>query len=186
MQLRQGKQFLNQESTLANLKAQIQNRAFKILHLATHAEFYPGSPDKSYIQLWDTKIRLNQLDEVGFDNYPVDLLVLSSCRTGLGDDRDKYGFAGLAIQVGVRAVLASIWYISDEATTALMTDFYRQLQTSPTKAEALRMAQLAMLKGRIKPEATTTRGNAAVQPAAAKDYSHPYFWGGFTMIGNPW
>lgn len=189
MQLRQGKQFLNQESTLANLKAQLQKQPYKILHLATHAEFRPGVPEKSYIQLWDTKVRMDQVDELGFDNYPIDLLVLSSCRTAIGDGKTKFGFAGMAIHAGVRAVLASLWYVNDEATTALMTSFYQQLKTASTKSEALREAQLQMLKGKIKPpKASTTRGYGVIlkEQPTSRNYSHPYFWAAFTMIGNPW
>jgi CHAT domain-containing protein len=48
----------------------------------------------------------------------------------------------------------------------LMTQFYKQLKTSPTKAEALRKAQVEILK--------------------QKSLSHPYNWSAFTMIGSPW
>ncbi|NEQ66021.1 MAG: CHAT domain-containing protein, partial [Symploca sp. SIO2D2] len=77
----QGKSFLNKEFTLENLNSQRLQQPFGIIHLATHADFQPGKLTNSYIQLWDTKLRLNQLSQLGWNNPPVELLVLSACRT---------------------------------------------------------------------------------------------------------
>ncbi len=189
----QGKSFLNEGFTLENLKAQRQQRPFGIIHLATHASFQPGAPSNSYIQLWDSKLGLNQLSELGWNKPPVDLLVLSACKTALGDEQAELGFAGLAVQAGVKSAIASLWSVSDEGTLALMTDFYQQLKLSPIKAEALRQAQLAMIKGETQlKEGKLVSGSKSVSlpPELAslgnKNLEHPYFWAAFTMIGNPW
>jgi Uncharacterized protein conserved in bacteria len=58
-------------------------------------------------------------------------MVLSACRTALGDEQTELGFAGFAFQAGVKSVLASLWYVSDEGTLALMSEFYQQLKNSP-------------------------------------------------------
>jgi CHAT domain-containing protein len=106
-------------------------------------------------------------------------MVLSACRTALGDEDAELGFAGFATQAGVKTALGSLWYVSDEGTLALMSNFYQELKISPIKAEALRQAQLAMIKGEISlPEGFNTTFN--------NDFSHPYYWSGFTMVGNPW
>ncbi|MEQ8540665.1 MAG: CHAT domain-containing protein [Coleofasciculus sp. D1-CHI-01] len=136
-ELWQGESFLNQEFTLENLKQERQLQPFGIVHLATHGEFKSGRPENSYIQLWDTKLRLDQLRELKLYEPTVELLVLSACRTAVGDEEAELGFAGLAVQAGVKSALGSLWYVSDEATLGLMTEFYRQLETAPIKSEAL-------------------------------------------------
>ncbi|MEP0856193.1 CHAT domain-containing protein [Trichocoleus sp. DQ-U1] len=188
-----GKSFLNEDFTLKNLKAQRQQQPFEIVHLATHGEFNSGSPSNSYIQLWDTKLRLDQWRELGWDNPPVELLVLSACRTAVGNEQAELGFAGLAVQAGVKSALASLWYVSDEGTLGLMAEFYEELKTAPIKAEALRQAQLAMLKGQVRLEGgklRTRNGDISLPPQLLgignQVLSHPYYWSAFTMIGNPW
>jgi filamentous hemagglutinin family protein len=192
-QLWQGKSFLNNAFTLNNLKAQRAKQAFEIIHLATHADFQPGARSNSYIQLWDSKLRFDQLPQLGLDNPPVELLVLSACRTALGDEEAELGFAGLSVQAGAKSALASLWYVSDEGTLALMTNFYEQLKSAPIKAEALRQAQIAMLKGQVKLEKgqlLLPSGAISLPPeletSGDKPLSHPYYWSGFTLVGNPW
>jgi filamentous hemagglutinin family protein len=188
-----GKSFLNQDFTLKNLKAVRSEQPYGIIHLATHAEFLPGKPSNSYIQLWDTKLRLNQLPLLGLNKPAVELLVLSACRTALGDEGAELGFAGLAVQAGVKSALGSLWYVSDDGTFGLMTKFYEQLKQSPIKAEALRRAQLAMIRGEVRLQGgkLVTTGASFGLPSNLeqlrdRNLSHPYYWSSFTMIGNPW
>ncbi|HBB34513.1 MAG TPA: hypothetical protein DC064_22670, partial [Cyanobacteria bacterium UBA9273] len=93
-----GQVFLNQAFTLDNLKQARAAVSFGILHLATHGEFKPGKPGNSYIQFWDTKLQLDQLRHLKLNDPPVELLVLSACRTALGDEQAELGFTGLAVQ----------------------------------------------------------------------------------------
>ncbi len=192
-QLWSGKAFLNEAFTLAKLKQARADEPFGIIHLATHAEFLPGQPSDSYIQLWDTKLPLNQLRQLSWNNPPVELLVLSACGTALGDEQAELGFAGLAVLGGVRSAMGSLWAVSDEGTLGLMTEFYEQLKQAPIKAEALRQAQLSMLKGEVRVEGNqlvTSRGRFPLPPNLTQqgdiNFAHPYYWSAFTMIGNPW
>jgi CHAT domain-containing protein len=192
-QLWPGKSFLNTGFTLKNLNTQRRLQPYRIVHLATHAEFQPGNPSNSYIQLWDSKLSLNQLPQVGWNDPPVDLLVLSACRTALGDEQAEMGFAGLAVQAGVKSALASLWYVSDQGSLGLMAQFYEELRKAPVKAEALRQAQVAMIKGQIRIQngkLLTPDGEIPLTPELAKlgnqSLSDPYYWAAFTMIGNPW
>jgi CHAT domain-containing protein len=192
-QLWNGQSFLNDTFTLSNLKQARSSQPYRIIHLATHAEFQPGKPSNSYIQLWNAKLPVDQMRQLGLSNPPVELLVLSACRTALGDEEVELGFAGLAAQAGVKSVMGSLWYISDEGTLGLMTEFYEQLKQVPIKAEALRLAQLAMLKGEVRLQGgklITSRGSFPLPPELAKlgdkDLTHPYYWSAFTMVGNPW
>ncbi len=192
---------MNQDFTLGNLQAQRTNRHFGIIHLATHSEFQPGEPKNSYIQLWDTKLRIDQMQQLRWNEPPVNLLVLSACSTALGDEEAELGFAGLAVASGAKSALASLWEVSDEGTLGLMTEFYRQLRMPRregnlmTKAEALRRAQLQMLRGRVRIQDGKLRveGLSVIltlppEIAARGDrvLLHPYYWAAFTMIGNPW
>ena len=189
-----GKSFLNNDFTLNNLMSQRQFAPSAIVHLATHAEFKPGSPKNSYIQLWNEQLTLDNLRTLGWDNPQVELLVLSACRTAVGDPSAELGFAGLAVQAGVKTAVASLWYVSDEGTLALMTQFYDYLRNAQLKSDALREAQLAMLRGQVRIEAgqlrATRGGNVSLPSVLAnvpeRHLAHPYYWSGFTMIGSPW
>jgi filamentous hemagglutinin family protein len=192
-QLWKGKAFLNNAFTLENLQAQRKQASFGIIHLATHADFQAGRPENSYIQLGDGKLRLNQITQLNWSNPPVELLVLSACRTAVGNEQAELGFAGLAVQAGVKSAVASLWLVNDEATLGLMTQFYTQLKNTPIKAEALRRAQVAMLKGEVyikSGKLYSPKAEVALPPALNKlsdrQLAHPYYWAAFTLIGNPW
>ena len=195
-QLWQGSKFINEEFTRNNLLNERKKYPYPIIHLATHAEFLPGPPSTSYIQLWGSeKIKLDQIRELGWSQPAVDLLVLSACKTAVGGKNAELGFAGLAVAAGVKSALASIWYVSDEGTLGLMTEFYTHLNNAQIKAEALRQAQLTMLRGEVviadgELRGSGTRG-AVVLPSALgnvenNNLSHPYYWAAFIMIGSPW
>jgi CHAT domain-containing protein len=189
-QPQKGEAWLNQDFTVAHLKARRAAYPFGIIHLATHAAFLPGSAQQSYIQFWDAPLTLNQIKDLGLRSPAVYLLVLSACQTALGDPQAELGFAGLAVQSGSRAALASLWTVSDVGTLMLMDGFYHQLQTAPIKAEALRQAQIAMIKGTLKPPSASLipRNPQSVNPSTQEEInsSHPYYWSAFTLIGNPW
>ncbi|MCD8486774.1 MAG: CHAT domain-containing protein [Desertifilum sp.] len=194
--LGQGKAFLNEAFTLNNLKSQRAANPFAVLHLATHAEFRPGQASNSYIQLWNEQLRLDQLRQLRLDNPVVELLVLSACRTAVGDEDAELGFGGLAIAAGVKSAIASLWYVSDEGTLALMTQLYEQLKTAPIKAEALRQAQMTLIQGQVQIENGQFRGLPAfsnnlplpseLTNLSPANLSHPYYWASFTLIGSPW
>jgi CHAT domain-containing protein len=188
-----GKSFLNEAFTLTNLKSQRQQQPFGIVHLATHAEFRSGDITQSFIQLWDTKLRLDQLRQMNWHSPQVELLVLSACRTAVGDRNAELGFGGLAVKAGVKSALATLWYVSDEGSLGLMAEFYAQLKSAPIKTEALRQAQLAMLRQDVRIQGGmlhTSVGNlplpAELANANIPNFSHPYYWSAFRMIGNPW
>jgi len=189
-----GRSALNQDFTAENLHQIRQVQPFGILHLATHANFLPGRPSNSYIQWWDQRLSFNQLQQqVQFYDPPIELLVLSACKTALGDLEAELGFAGMAVQAGVKTGLGSLWYVSDEGTMGFMTSFYDQLRQAPIKAEALRRAQMAMLNGEARLEdgqLVTPAGQFPLPPELAqlgdRQLTHPYYWSAFTMIGNPW
>ncbi|KPQ35546.1 MAG: hypothetical protein HLUCCA11_09860 [Phormidesmis priestleyi Ana] len=186
--------FLNEDFVLANIQTQLENPDYDILHLATHATFESNSAENSYIQLWNDKLKINEIDQLKLNKSSIRLIVLSACNTALGSPASEYGFAGLAVSAGTRTALASLWPVSDEGTLGFMSQFYHYLEYSPAQVEALRQAQLRMIEGKLEIVNGTIykAGNEvlAVLPELKEsgqwDFSHPFYWSAFTMIGNPW
>jgi hypothetical protein len=123
---------------------------------------------------------LTALEVASLDLGGVDLAVLSACETGLGEVAGGEGLLGLqrAFQVaGARTVVASLWQVDDKATRALMEDFYQNLwRKKMTKLEALRQAQLTMLREGMK------RGLG--EPEAPARRLPPYYWAAFVLSGD--
>ena len=156
-------------------------------------------------------LRPLELDKPG-----LELLVISACETAFGNLETELGFAGLALLTGAKTSLATLWKVGDTGTLGMMTQFYQQLsrlsklpiptdseQESPNliKAEVLRLSQIAMINGNIKQDGNVLRvqlidesGNIReteipLPPAIrneTNDFTHPFFWAGFTMVGSPW
>lgn len=194
-----GQEFINQDFTLERFTELNRKERFAIVHLATHGEFRPGNLNRSFIQFWDQRLSIPQLQalakSIGWrdpKSVPVDLLVLSACKTALGDDIAELGFAGLALSTGIKSTMASLWSVSDLGTLTLMTEFYQSLGMGLGKAQALRQAQLQLLRGNAKIEdgkIFTTSGNSIPLPKELAqetefDLRHPYYWSAFTLFGN--
>jgi len=188
-----GSKIIDQDFTVENLAKAHQKGSFDIIHLATHSWFYPGSPENSFIQFSDRKLNLKQLADLELEIPKVDLLVLSACKTALGNKDAEFGFAGLAMQAGVKSALASLWSVDDAGTVVLMSEFYEQLKSTTIKSQALRQAQMNMLHKKVSLEGTEVKGlevavnlPADIMSEEVPDFTHPFYWAGFTVIGNPW
>ena len=158
----------NEDFTKEKLAAEIERISFPVLHLATHGQFSSDLAE-TFLLAWDERILVGDLDELLRSrrerSEPIELMVLSACETAEGDDRAALGLAGMAIRSGARSTLATLWSVNDSSTAALMTEFYQELATADlTKAEALRRAQIKILQN--------------------PQYSHPYYWAAFVLIGN--
>lgn len=193
----QGISLLNEDFTLDRFQSVNRQQHFGIIHLATHAQFNRGDVRQSFIQFRNAKLSLEKLGEVARklgwpEPPPVEMLVLSACETALGNE-PELGFAGIAVQTGVKSALASLWRVGDTGTLALMSEFYKQLakMPKPLRAEALRRTQLAMLRKEVRLENGQLRlsdgdliplppAMAAAEPAT---FSDPHYWAGFTLIG---
>lgn len=160
----------------------------RIVHFATHGFVDDRSPfdsglvlsipeeltegrDNGLLQVWEI------FESVRLD---ADLVVLSACETGIGEIRGGEGIIGLtrAFQyAGARSVLASLWRVEDEATAELMQRFYRHLRAGKAKDEALRAAQLELIRRPLR--VPDGRGGWIERNAAA-----PYFWAALQLFGD--
>jgi CHAT domain-containing protein len=147
---------------------------YAILHFATHGVLHPEKAEYSgfYLSTVDTEGHrqdgfINMQDVYGL-NAPVDLVVLSACRTGLGKDVRGEGLIGLTrgfMFAGASSVVSSLWKVDDEATAELMKHFYaNMLQKKMRPAEALRAAQNTLRQ--------------------VPHWQSPHFWAAFTLQGE--
>ncbi|MDJ0573244.1 MAG: CHAT domain-containing protein [Pleurocapsa sp. MO_192.B19] len=164
-------QLLDRNFTRTALQEKIAQIPFPIVHLATHGQFSSQAKD-TFILTWDERINVNQLNDLLRNSElsneeAIELLVLSACETLTGDKRAALGLAGVAIKAGARSTLATLWRVNDEATSLLMAQFYQELakqNKTVTKAEAIRQAQLTLLK--------------------SDRFNRPYFWASYVLLGN--
>ena len=173
---------------------------YTVVHLATHAAFVVGTPDDSFILFGNgERITLRDIQKWSLKN--VDLVVLSACETGLGgklgNGEEILGLGYQMQRAGARAAIASLWTVDDGGTQALMDAFYAALESKevgqdsqPTKAEALRQAQIALITGDYKALGqqrglgVQQRIQSRLSPRVASNLSHPYYWAPFILIGN--
>ena len=153
--------------TATNLQAQIKTGKFSVVHLATHGQF-SSDPQGTFILLSDKLLRLKDWESLLQAGVPsrstsIELLVLSACETAAGDERAVLGLAGIAVKAGARSTLATLWSVPDPSAASLMGQFYQELKKpNVTKAEALQIAQLSLLK----------------------EGQRPYFWAPYILVGN--
>ncbi len=156
--------FLAQSATESAIKPQLAQA--NIIHLATHGTFDEQSPLLGAIALAPSAQDdgLLTADEMLKLSLNADLVVLSACDTGRGKITGD-GVLGLSrswLAAGASNVVVSLWQVNDQATSALMVDFYRSLSNQPDKARALRQA---MLKTKQR-------------------FPSPEYWAAFTLIGR--
>ena len=134
-----------------------------ILHIAAHALFRPDNPLFSAFRLADRWFTLQDLRQF---RMHADLVTLSGCATGAAGTVDSEELVGLIrgfLQAGCATVVASLWPIDDDASTALMEGFHRLLLQVASPREALRQAQVSAIRAG----------------------AHPYEWAPFFVVGRP-
>src|SRR5215831_11316291 len=130
---------LNQAFLTSNLENEMKEHPYSIVHIATHGKFEKRVED-TFLLTFDDKLTMNELAHA-------------------------LGLAGVAIKAGASSALATLWFISDQASSMLVSEFYRQLHDRPvSKAVALQQAQLKMLGDPV--------------------YDHPAYWAPFLLLNN--
>jgi CHAT domain-containing protein len=169
----QGFQALDFEASRATALSPLLAQ-YRIVHFATHAVSDGEHPERSglVLSLFDRHGRPQNgflgLEQLYGLNLPADLVVLSACDTGLGQNVGGEGLIGLVrgfMYAGATRVIASLWSVDDEVTAQLMAHFYKSLeQDALSPAAALRAAQLEIRK--------------------QARWSSPYYWAGFQIEGE--
>lgn len=165
-----GTGFSGGEATETNFKKMAGQ--FKMLHLATHALTDDERPDFSRLY-FSQKDSLNDGLLYAYELYGMDLnadlVTLSACNTGVGKFYKGEGIASLAMAfryAGCPNVIMSLWAVSDESTSKIMSNFYQYYNDGLPKADALWKAKLSYLE------------------SADANTADPYHWAAFTLIGN--
>jgi len=165
---------------------------YDVVHLATHAFVDESRPERSALILAQAGAEAASADG-GADvdgfltaeeiftewNLNAELVTLSACDTGLGENLFGEGVVGFAypfLRAGAASLLVSLWQVDDVSTTLLMRRFYSEWAGTEdtggtSRARALRRA------ARWLREYTDADGG--------HPFRHPYFWSGFILIGDP-
>jgi CHAT domain-containing protein len=182
-------------------KSKTLSASHDILHFATHAQLNEDDPLSSAVLLAkggkeDGRLEVREI--FGMD-LKANLVVLSGCDTGLGKLSTGDELVGLTrafIYAGTPSVVASLWSVDDSSTAHLMASFYRNLKAM-SKVEALRQAQLELIRGEGRSDmlarrgvggigklGETTKSESASQGPISISTSHPYFWAPFILVGD--
>lgn len=174
---------LNEALTKEQVTQTVQANAYSVFHIATHGQFGTDpqntflvmgrqdddDEDRDGITEENQLLRLGELDALIRAGVPraglLELISLSACQTASGDERSSLGLAGITIRAGAKSALASLWSVEDEATADLMIDFYENWTAGTSKAQALRAAQLDLLR-------------------SDQNKDHPYYWSAFVLAGD--
>ena len=144
---------------------------YRIIHFAAHGLIDDQKPARSAIVLTldndPTEDGFLQMREVFNLKMNSDLIVLSSCQTGLGQFIRGEGIEGIGrafFFAGASSVLMTLWTINDQVSSQFMERFYFHLKSSESSAQALRQVKLEMVDSGV--------------------VSHPYYWAPFILTGD--
>ena len=168
-QLFGGTVLLNKQFMMSQMEKELKAHPYSVMHIASHGQFQSEGKD-TFLLAYDGKLTMDRLEEyVGmlrFREEPLALITLSACETAAGDDRAALGLAGVAIKAGARSALASLWFLDDQASSQLVTEFYQQLHDDSVASTAMAL-QRAQIKFLEHPE-----------------YNHPAYWAAFLLLNN--
>jgi CHAT domain-containing protein len=164
--------FLGREATEENVKTGAVATA-RYLHFAAHGFLDESTPELSGLRLaragGSRQDGLLQVREVFNLELHAELVVLSACKTGLGQEVPGEGLIGMTrafLYAGAASVVVSLWQVDDESTADLMVSFYKHLAAIGDKSEALRRAKLELAD-------------------QSRYFHHPHYWAPFVLIGEP-
>ena len=146
---------------------------YKILHIASHTSMDNEFPTLSSIELPTSKDTLNDGVLFSYELYQLQLkaqlIVLSGCNTGMGQLKQGEGLLSLSrsfFYSGVRSVAYTLWPLADQTGAEIMIGFYKGIKYKKRLEDALQSSKINYL--------------SMADPAK----SHPYYWGGFLIVGK--
>ncbi|MBN1415670.1 MAG: CHAT domain-containing protein [Bacteroidales bacterium] len=163
--------YIGAEANESTLKNESLDR-YDYIHFATHGLIEESVPFRSGIVLsageGSEEDGILQVNEILNLELNAEMVVLSACETALGKLYHGEGMEGISrafIYAGASSVVVSLWNINDRSAAQLMTRFYDSLITGSDKSMALQKAKRSMIK-------------------AGNEYSHPYYWAPYILMGN--
>ncbi|MFN6538681.1 MAG: CHAT domain-containing protein [Nostoc sp. EkiNYC01] len=159
---------LDENFTSQQFGQELSKDNFPIVHVTTHGQF-SSDPKRTVILAYDKAINVLEFESLLrsrtiANTDTIELLVLSACQTAKGNKRSALGIAGVSAQAGARSTIATLWLVDAKSTTLFMEEFYQGLRNKLSKAEALRLAQISLMSN--------------------PEYSHPYYWAPFLLVGS--
>ncbi len=153
-------------------KAKFAEEKFNVMHFATHGNLDYEDFSKSYLTMAgnpakneDGRLTLEELWGMEVMNH-LNIVVLSACQTAVtkgSNESSPVSPASGFLQNGVKSVVATLWKVDDEATSLLISDFYKNIKTMDA-VDALRLAQV----------------NLSANPK----FAYPYYWAGAILLGD--
>jgi len=138
-----------------------------IIHLSTHSFLLNKQPVIFFSNYYDPdNDGFLEASEIVQLKLKSDLVVLSSCNSGLGVIDESEGILGMTkafFEAGAKSVVVSLWSVNDKYTAKFMTLFYKNLSEGFDKSEALRQAKIEFIR---------------------KYSPNPYYWAAFVLSGN--
>lgn len=134
----------------------------RILHLATHSQALPDRATESWLEMTEGPIALEKIYQLVLP--AGSLVVLSSCSGAvpqLHRERDLISLSSGFRAAGASSVIAALWPVDDESTSSFFAPMYQALLQGQSRLQALRRAKLALVR------------------------QHPFYWAGFTLLGDP-
>jgi len=156
--------YLSQDATETVFKKNVEDAS--IIHLSTHSFLYKNNPLILFSNTDTENDGFLEVGEILQLNLKSDMVVLSSCKSGLGKVDKAEGIIGMQkafFDAGAKSVIVSLWDVNDKYTSIFMEYFYSFLSSGVNKSEALRLAKLKFIN---------------------ENNSNPYYWAAFTLAGN--
>lgn len=152
-------------ATESNFKNHSENSA--IIHISSHSWLIGGQPVIFFSNIFDAEndgsLELNEVADLKLNS---NLVVLSSCNSGLGIEDKSEGILGMSkafFEAGANNVIVTLWEVSDKHTALFMEKFYSYLSEVKNPAKALQLAKISFMK--------------EISP-------NPFYWAGFVLVGG--
>ncbi|MCI0443601.1 CHAT domain-containing protein [bacterium] len=163
--------FFGQDATEGNVK-QTQLDQYRKIHFAVHGLVHQEKPELSSLVMSlnedeneDGYLMMREIFDLKLNS---DLVVLSACKSGTGQNVRGEGVINLArafIYAGTKSVIVSLWNVADQSTANLMKSFYQKMELK-----------------RMNPTVALTETKREM--SRSEKYSHPYYWATFVLIGD--
>lgn len=134
------------------------------IHISTHGGIGESGP---WLAFYDERLLL---DELYFLKNQKELVVLSACKTSVGEFKKGEGTFSLTrgfIKAGAKSVLSTLWDVNEKSSFEIISSFYKNMEKGDYKSEALREAKLSYL-----------------QRHQNTSQASPYYWSGLTITGD--